>query len=54
MPYREERDMWYQLLPKFFDKPGHSVLAALIQSGVPSVPATFQDAIESGHVRERM
>jgi hypothetical protein len=43
---------WYQLLPKFIDKPGHSVLAALIQSSLPSVPPEFQEAIGSGHVRE--
>ena len=30
------------------------VRAALIQSGVPSVPATFQGVIGSGHVRESM
>jgi hypothetical protein len=30
------------------------VRAALIQSSVPSVPATFQGAIGSGHVRESM
>jgi hypothetical protein len=45
---------WYQLKPKFFDKPGHSVLVALIQSNSPSVPAAFQEAIGSGHVRESM
>src|SRR5947209_17454575 len=43
--------MWYQQMPKFPDEPGHSVFAALSLSGVPSVPATFQDAIDSGHVR---
>ena len=43
---------WYQLKPKCLDAPGHSVLAALIQSSLPSVPATFQEAIGSGHVRE--
>jgi len=31
-----------------------TVRAALNQSSVPSVPAAFQDAINSGHVRERM
>ena len=30
------------------------VRAALIQSGVPGVPATFQGVIGSGHVRESM
>ena len=46
--------VWYQLSPKFFDKSGHSVLAALNQSSLPSVPATFQEATDSGHVRESM
>jgi hypothetical protein len=46
--------MWYQLVPKCSDTPGHSVLAALSQSGVPGVPAAFQDASDSGHVREGM
>jgi hypothetical protein len=32
--------MWYQQMPKFPDEPGHSVFAALSQSGVPGVPAT--------------
>src|SRR5712692_4597567 len=45
---------WYQLSPKFIDKPGHSVLAALIQSSLPSVPTAFQEAIGSGRVRESM
>ena len=45
---------WYQLVPKCSDTPGHSVLAALSQSGVPGVPAAFQDASDSGHVREGM
>ena len=45
---------WYQLLPKFSDKPGHSVLAALNQSSLPGVPSAFQEAIDSGHVRESM
>ena len=31
-----------------------AVRAALNQSSVPSFPATFQEAIESGHVLERM
>jgi hypothetical protein len=44
--------VWYQLKPKFFDKPGPSVLTALIQSSLPSVPAAFQEAIGSGQVRE--
>jgi hypothetical protein len=39
---------------KFSDKPEHSVLAALNQSSIPGVPATFRDAINSGHVRESM
>jgi hypothetical protein len=45
---------WYLQLPRFSDKSGQSVLAALNQSSIPGVPATFQDAIDSGHVRESM
>ena len=48
----EEIDMWYHLQPKFCDKPGRSVLVALIQSSFPSVPAEFREAIGSGQVRE--
>lgn len=46
--------MWYQQLPRFSDKPGHRVLAALNQSGSPSVPAAFQEVIDSGALRESM
>ena len=45
---------WYLQPPRFSDKSGQSVLAALNQSSLPGVPATFQDAIDSGHVRESM
>ncbi len=45
---------WYQLLSTFSDKPGHSVLAALSRSSTPGVPSAFQEAIDSGHVRESM
>jgi len=31
-----------------------AVLAALNQSGLPGVPAAFQEVIDSGHVRESM
>src|SRR5258708_17754056 len=44
--------MWYQQLPRFSDKSGQSVLAALNQSGLPGVPAAFQEVIDSGAVRE--
>ena len=47
-------DAWYQQYSNLLNKPGHCVLAALIQSGFPSVPPAFQEAIESGHVLERM
>src|SRR5256885_836769 len=46
--------MRYQLKPRFSDHPGHSVLAALNQSSIPGVPFAFQDAINSGDVRESM
>jgi hypothetical protein len=46
--------MGYQQYPNLLNKPGHRVLAALIQSGFPSVPPAFQEVIESGHVRESM
>jgi hypothetical protein len=45
---------WYQLSPRFSGKPGHSVLVALIRSGLPGVPATFREVIESSQVREDM
>src|SRR3989440_2206417 len=45
---------WYQQLPRFSYKPGQSVLAALNQSDLPSVPAAFQEVIDSGAVRESM
>src|SRR6266446_1303581 len=45
---------WYHQLPRFSDKPGQSVLAALNQSGLPGVPAAFQEVIDSGFVRESM
>jgi hypothetical protein len=45
---------WHQQLPRFSDKPEQSVLAALNQSGLPGVPAAFQEVIDSGDVRESM
>jgi len=41
-------------LPRFSYQPGQSVLAALNQSDLPSVPAAFQEVIDSGAVRESM
>ncbi len=41
-------------MPRFSDKPGQSVLAALNQSDLPSVPAAFWEVIDSGAVRESM
>ena len=46
--------MWYHQLPKFSDKSGQSVFAALNQSGLPGVPTAFQEVIGSGEVRESM
>jgi len=47
-------DEWYQQLPRFSDKSGQSVLAALNQSDLPGVPTAFQKVIDSGAVRESM
>jgi len=45
---------WYQQYPNLRDKPGHSVLAALIPSSTPGVPSAVQEVIESGHVLESL